>query len=318
MNEDSIRQAINILKAGGLVAIPTETVYGLAADAKNPDALKKIFVAKNRPIDHPLIVHIGDMAELTNWARDISEETLQLAKAFWPGPLTLIFKKSSQVSDIITGGQDTIGIRMPNHPLTLSLLQQFNGAVAAPSANKFGRISPTTAKAVKEELGDAVDLILEGGQCDVGVESTILDVSQNHFRILRPGMISAKQIEDVLQRKLSEAQSAAPRVSGSMESHYAPTTKTYLISVDKIESFLKDNQEKSIALVAIDFQLKSPLQNVHLVTMSNNPKQYAHDLYDTLRELDKKIFSLLIIEAPQETSSWQAINDRLVRAATAP
>jgi len=236
--KEEMTKAVDILRAGGLVAIPTETVYGLGADARNPSAVQKIFQAKQRPSDHPLIVHIGEIAQLHEWAVDISPEAWLLAKTFWPGPLTLILKKAPEVSELVTGQQTTIGLRMPNHPVALTVLKEFGGGIAAPSANRFGRISPTTAEAVQEELGDAVDLILEGGQCAVGVESTIVDVSGEQIAILRPGMITAEQIVAVLKQPVLTTPKNAPRVSGSMESHYAPLTPTKLMSIDEKRNFL--------------------------------------------------------------------------------
>lgn len=313
MIENDIQKAVSILKKGGLVAMPTETVYGLAADAKNPEALKKIFAAKNRPIDHPLIVHIADLSQLSEWAVDVSEEALQLARTFWPGPLTLILKKAPSVTDIITGGQNTIGIRVPNHPIAQALLKAFDSGVAAPSANRFGRISPTTAAAVQEELGNTVDIILDGGQCDVGVESTILDASTHDFRILRPGMISENQIEAVLQQHLSHTKNNLPRVSGSLESHYAPVTKTFLMTRQEIENFLRENTDAHCAVLLIS---KSAIVGkCKIVQMSETPRQYAHDLYFILRELDKGHFNQILIEQVPATAAWAAISDRLGRAA---
>ncbi len=310
-----IKKAVTLLKQGGLVAFPTETVYGLGADAKNPDALRKIFHAKQRPMDHPLIVHIGDISQLSLWARDIPDSALQLAKAFWPGPLTLILKKSPSVSDLVTGQQDTIGLRIPNHPVALLLLKEFGSGIAAPSANRFGRISPTTAAAVREELGDTVDCILEGGQCAVGVESTIVDLSGEQVTILRPGMINAKQIENVLHVSVVAAKKNAPRVSGSHELHYAPTTKTKLLNASLLKSFLQHLTQEQLPVAVLT--LKNSLgsrEGIFCITMSNDPKKYAHDLYQILRELDKKNFRQIIIETVPENREWDAIRDRLVRA----
>lgn len=313
MFKNDLKKAVSILQKGGLVAMPTETVYGLAADAKNPDALKKIFQAKGRPVDHPLIVHMGDISELKNWAFNVSDQAYLLAQKFWPGPLTLILKKAPGVLDLITGSQETIGIRMPNHPVALELLKMFGSGVAAPSANRFGRISPTTAKAVAEELGSSVDLILEGGQCDVGVESTIVDMSGKFPRILRPGMISVSEIEQVLHEHLSSQQDNLPRVSGSLESHYAPTTKTFLMDQSQIQKWLKQNPNEKIALMIHSFELNK--NNIHTTQMPKNPKEYAHDLYHTLRELDHQGFAQIIIEKVPNESEWAAIEDRLQRAA---
>ncbi len=310
MLNQEINQAVMILKRGGLVGMPTETVYGLAADAKNPDALRKIFRAKQRPIDHPLIVHIADITQLLEWANDISPMAMQLASAFWPGPMTLILPKAEGVLDLITGKQATIGIRIPNHPVALALLKSFGSGVAAPSANRFGHISPTTAEAVREELGDAVDMVLEGGQCDIGVESTIIDVSRSEPVILRPGMISAAEIEAVLHCPLSAKQENTPRVSGSLELHYAPSTPTKLI---KDFSQLENIDFSCAVLIRASIDIKNA--NLHVIPMPNDPKKYAHDLYKTLRELDKKGFKQIYIETLPESAEWDAVRDRVNRAA---
>lgn len=304
-----IQQASEILKQGGLVGIPTETVYGLGADAKNPDALEKIFIAKGRPTDHPLIVHIAHPDQLTEWARDIPEVAWQLAKTFWPGPLTLILKKAPGVLDYITGHQDTVGIRIPNHPIALQLLQAFRGGIAAPSANKFGRISPTTAEAVREELGQSVDLILDGGPCQVGVESTILDVSSGDPRVLRPGMISSAQIEHIIGQLVVSVVSAgsAMRVSGCLESHYAPRTPVKIVSLQELVEY----HQPGAVLLRHDIPLSSLLQKVNMPLGS---AAYAHELYAVLRAYDKQNFACLLVEEVPKDAEWDAIRDRLQRA----
>lgn len=234
---ESIDRAVALLNAGHLIGLPTETVYGLAADADNPEAVAAIFTAKGRPADHPLIVHLGADDLLSAYATDIPDAAWALAEAFWPGPLTLILKKAPSVPDIVTGGQDTVGIRIPGHPVALTLLRALaesrrqagksGGGLAAPSANRFGRISPTSAQHVADELGDAVALILDGGDCRVGIESTIVDLSRGAPVILRPGAISAEQLSLVLGEPIGSKDSVAkdvPRVSGSLASHYAPQT----------------------------------------------------------------------------------------------
>ena len=306
---DNITKAVEILRAGGLVAIPTETVYGLGADASNPEALRKIFLAKQRPMDHPLIVHLAEIAQLSQWVKEIPESALKLARAFWPGPMTMIFKKAPGVLDLVTGGQDTVGIRIPNHPIAQILLKAFNGGIAAPSANRFGRISPTTAEAVREELGDAVDLVLDGGQCEVGVESTIIDVSGEQPTILRPGMITAAQITAVLHQSVAAKKKDAPRVSGSHESHYAPVTKTRLISSTEIAQLT----EQDMPFVVVGFAENSIGKSV---VMPRDAKLYAHDLYQVLRDLDKRKFRQIIIESVPEGGEWDAVRDRLQRAAS--
>jgi len=313
MIKNNLTKAVDLLRSGGLVAIPTETVYGLGADARNPDALRKIFAAKGRPIDHPLIVHLADLDQLSQWAVDVSDQALLLAKTFWPGPLTLILKKAPDVLDLVTGNQETIGIRIPNHPVAHALLQAFGGGVAAPSANRFGRISPTSAQAVHEELGDKVDWILDGGSCAIGVESTIVDVSGDTPVILRPGMIFANEIEAVLPEVVVNKKKNSPRVSGSHESHYAPRTKTCLVNTANLAEFLHKNSKWPIALMTHNKNHLSQ-ENIHHVMMPDDAQQYAHDLYQTLRELDKKNFHMIVIEEVPDQAAWDAIRDRLMRA----
>jgi L-threonylcarbamoyladenylate synthase len=313
--QNDIKQAVKILQQGGLVAFPTETVYGLGADAKNPAALAKIFQAKGRPMDHPLIVHLANQSQLTEWAREIPSVAYALIEAFWPGPLTLIFKKAAHVLDMITGGQDTVGIRMPSHPLAKILLESFGSGLAAPSANRFGRISPTTADAVREELGAAVDLVLDGGQCVVGVESTIIDVSAETPVILRPGMLTRAEIEVVLQQSVLTNQKNSPRVSGSHDSHYAPKTKTVLVDTKTIPQFLAAISPEQLPMAFVLVKTKFlPREGVDCVSMSTDPKDYAHDLYATLRELDKKNYQQIVIESVPVSDEWDAIRDRLGRA----
>lgn len=315
-SEKEIEKAVTVLRQGGLVAIPTETVYGLAADANNPKAVKKIFHIKNRPLSHPVIVHIADISQLKEWATDISDEALQLAKHYWPGPLTLILKKTKQVSDIITGGQDTVGLRIPNHPLTQCVLKKLGSGVAAPSANRFGRISPTTADAVREELGNKVDYILDGGQCAIGVESTIVDASTDQLRILRPGMISAEHIEKLLNRTLTSDKKNHPRVSGNLKSHYAPQTKMILMDQEETLYLKKINREikKSAIAIMTRKKINVPQSNIIYFSMPDDPELYAHDLYQTLREIDRHAFHTIFVEEIPDDPAWDAIRDRLKKA----
>lgn len=311
MLHPDINQAVMILNRGGLVGIPTETVYGLAADANNPDAIRKIFLAKQRPSDHPLIVHIADIEQLLQWTSHVSPLALKLARALWPGPMTLILPKAEHVSNLITGNQTTIGIRIPRHPVAQALLRAFGSGVAAPSANRFGHISPTTAEAVREELGDAVDMVLDGGQCEVGVESTIIDMSRGEPVILRPGMITASDIEAVLHCPLSAKQENAPRVSGSLALHYSPTTPTKLITRENFQQ-LEDVDFPCVLVARKSVLLKNSYLNI--VLMQDDPKSYAHDIYKTLRDLDKKGYKRIFIESIPENSEWDAVRDRISRA----
>jgi len=315
MLQNIIAKAVETLKSGGLVGLPTETVYGLAADAGNEDALRKIFLAKKRPIDHPVIVHIAEISQLDRWTKNIPDDALKLAKAFWPGSLTLILQKADKVSKIVTGGQDTIGVRIPNHPITLEILKKFSGGVAAPSANRFGHISPTTALAVKEELGEVIDLIVDGGQCKVGVESTIIDLSSNEPVILRPGMITQDQIERILNKKVLLKQKDSPRVSGSLDSHYAPTTKTKLLNKKDLLAYVEGSSD-SLALLLLGSDLFIDKSNAKSFYMSQNPHNYAKDLYKTLREIDKQNFQEILIEDVPDDLSWHGVRDRITRASS--
>lgn len=320
-----IQQAAELLAAGELVAMPTETVYGLAADARNPAAVAKIFVAKGRPADHPLIVHIGDIAQLEQWAREIPPAARVLAEKYWPGPLTLILKRQPDVPDAVTGGQDTVGLRMPNHPVALELLKTFaligSGAVAAPSANKFGRISPTKASHVKNDLGvganSAVAMVLDGGESAVGIESTIVDLSRGAPVVLRPGAITAEEIEATLgAHAATPAATPAPRVSGALAAHYAPRTPLQLIAgtdlLTQVDACLFKGQ--TIAVLAFSVP---PLRHPAVLWFAAAPNapHYAHDLYANLRLLDAAGVDRILVETPPDQPEWRAVADRLGRAA---
>ena len=313
-----IQRAVALLRQGELVALPTETVYGLGADALNPDAVAKIFAAKGRPSDHPLIVHLADAEALTTWARDIPKDAIALARAFWPGPLTLILKKEEGVPDIVTGGQDTVGLRVPNHPVALQLLRAFGSGLAAPSANRFGRISPTTAEHVRQELGDRVPLILDGGPCQVGLESTILDLSRDVPVILRPGAIGADDIARVIGRRPrlrgEDAQAStetAPRVSGALAAHYAPRTPLELVNGASLASRVREGD----AVLARVPQPAGLPANVLWVEAPVDAAAYGHDLYARLRALDSAAFRRILVETPPAGADWSAVIDRLGRAA---
>ncbi len=307
-----IAQAAALLRAGELVALPTETVYGLGADAANPHAVAKIFAAKGRPADHPLIVHLAEAEQLTAWAREIPKEAIALARAFWPGPLTLILKKEEDVLDAVTGGQDTVGLRVPDHPVALALLRAFNGGIAAPSANRFGRISPTSAAHVAEELGEAVSMILDGGDCEVGIESTILDLSRGEPIILRPGMIGAEAIAAVIGRapRLPQTREDAPRVSGALAAHYAPRTPMQWLSPAAL------SQAPAGAAVLSHSQAAPPAHAGRWIHSGGGASAYAHNLYANLRALDAAKAGQIYVESLPEGSDWDAIRDRLGRAIT--
>ncbi len=319
-----ITRAAALLRAGGLVALPTETVYGLGADARNLHAVQRIFAAKRRPADHPLIVHIADAAQLSDWCADVPASAALLAEAFWPGPLTLILRRDKRVLDAVTGGQDTIVLRVPAHPLALALLREFAGGVAAPSANRFGHVSPTTAAHVQAELGADVDMILNGGACSIGIESTIVDLTAAQPRILRPGGVSRAQIEAVLGVVLPDnplARSDAPRVSGALPSHYAPTTPVRWIHSTKLSDALRTAALRgTVGVIALGIdRARSPAEQhatrVEWRALPADPAAYARELYAQLRELDDCALDIILLEVPPDTAAWEAVRDRLRRAA---
>lgn len=318
-----IQQAAALLRQGELVAFPTETVYGLGADARNPTAVAKIFAAKGRPADHPLIVHIPDVSHLDRWARDVPPEAFALAESFWPGPLTLILKRHPHptVPDAVTGGQDTVGLRIPNHPVALELLRAFDGGIAAPSANKFGRISPTTAQHVREDLGDTVSMVLDGGPCQVGIESTIIDLTGKRARILRPGMLPGIDIGRVLGRNPLDPDdqvapaTPAPRVSGSMEAHYAPRTPLVLMPDDSLPIELRNAIVRKLRVAVLATHpapFEMPGVSWHIAPA--DPAGFARELYARLRELDALRLDRIVVQKPAGPP-WQAVLDRLQRAA---
>lgn len=311
-------QAVKLLKSGELVAFPTETVYGLGADASNPDAVRKIFEAKNRPADHPVILHIYDQSQLDHWVESVPETAYQLIQHFWPGPLTLIFKAKNNISPLITGNQDSIGLRMPSHPIARELLRQFGGAIAAPSANRFGKISPTKASHVAEELGDRVKLIIDGGDCNLGIESTIIDVTQTPPRLLRPGPLDVDAIKKISGVSVISKDKDSLRVSGSLLSHYAPKTPVKLFAFNELDCFAPQ-KDAGLAMTAgvMSFQNKPDniSKNIVWIKMSDDAVLYAHELYAVLRELDSKNLDMIYIELPPDKIIWQAVRDRLSRAA---
>lgn len=304
-----INKAVSILQSGGLVAFPTETVYGLGADAANGEAVKKIFAAKGRPAHHPLIVHLSCIEQIVAWASEVPPSVYRLADAFWPGPLTILLHKHASVRDEVTGGQSTVGVRLPNHPVARALLQAFGKGIAAPSANKFTCISPTSSGAVLAELGEQVDLILEGGACAVGLESTILDLSREVPAILRPGMIRADEIAEVLGSPIKGAMPTSSRVPGMHPVHYAPHTPTQLMSYESILAY------HAMAPTAALMMNKGPnLAEMDIIPMPKGAREYAQVLYRTLRMVDNKRYTHILIERVPETTDWVAIRDRLSRA----
>ncbi len=305
-----MQRAAKILHAGGLVAFPTETVYGLGADARNPAALKKIFAVKGRPAEHPLIVHLPSAAGLPAWALDIPEMARALAATFWPGPLTLVLQRAPGVPDEVTGGQETVALRVPAHPLAQALLQAFGDGIAAPSANRFGRISPTTAAHVRAELGGRVDMILDGGPCQVGLESTIVDLSGGEPRLLRPGGVPLAALRAALGREVLPASAASPRVSGRLASHYAPRTQARLIDA-------YDAAAKWPSPLGVLARRPKPagVRVARWLELPDDPEAYGQRLYASLRELDEAGLALILIERVPESEAWLAVRDRLQRAA---
>jgi len=305
---DAMTRAAASIKSGALVAFPTETVYGLGADATNAAAVARIYKVKGRPADHPLIVHLADMQNVADWSDDIPDYAIALARAFWPGPMTLILKRSSLAHDFITGGQETVGLRVPNHVIALALLNEFKKiggkGIAAPSANRFGHVSPTTAQAVSEELAeflDSEDLILDGGPSLVGVESTIIDCTTDHPKILRPGAITEEMIEAVTNLDLSY-DATEIRVSGSLENHYSPSAQVILdITPEKGDGFIAAT---SIATPDGVIRLASPTSN----------EEFARVLYAALRSADQQSLARVVVMQPSGDDISVAIRDRLLRA----
>ncbi len=309
----TLDEALAALRRGEAIGLPTETVYGLAADASRPDAVRRIFALKGRPADHPLIVHIAGADQIERWARDVPEAARALAAAFWPGPLTLILRKRDEVPDEVTGGQATVGLRCPAHPLALALLRAFDGGLAAPSANRFGHVSPTTAAHVREEFGAAVPVVLDGGDCVVGIESTIVDLSGGAPRILRPGRITHAQIEAVAGAVGEGSDAASPRASGTLDAHYAPRTALLLLPREALVAEARQQHAlgKRVAVLA----LATMPEGLRGIALPSDPDGYAHGLYAALRSLDALGANLLLADRPPDTRAWLAVNDRLRRSA---
>ena len=303
-----------------MVAFPTETVYGLGADADNQDAVRAIFAAKGRPADHPVIVHLADNAQLSHWAREIPPGAQRLADAFWPGPLTLILPRAARASDAVTGGQDRVGLRMPSHPVARALLAAFAAAggngIAAPSANRFGRISPTTAQHVADDLGPEVALILDGGACDVGIESTIVAFGDGEPMLLRPGGVPAAEIARVLGRMPRAPDADAPRASGTLATHYAPRTSARTVRASELAI---ECATGAGSLAVLARTLTRPAQFAgRWIDAPRDAASYAHDLYANLRALDATGAAAILIEAVPDDAQWQAVRDRLARATNGP
>ncbi len=301
------------MRAGELVVFPTETVYGLGADAADAAAVRKIFEVKGRPADHPLIVHLLNSKHLHRWVADMPAVAEKLAAKFWPGPLTLILPKAAAVNDAVTGGQDSIGIRVPSHPIAQQLLNAFGGGIAAPSANRFGRLSPTKPEHVREELGNGVSVILDGGESPIGLESTIVSCLGNEAHLLRPGSITRSQLEQVVGQLASGG--PVPRASGDRRLHYAPATPLAIVSSDDLEKYAGefDARQEKVAVLA----MRPPVQTQRFMTWINagkKPTVYAHNLYNNLRTLDSAGCARILVQELPDDERWSAILDRLQRA----
>ncbi|HEY0766471.1 MAG TPA: L-threonylcarbamoyladenylate synthase [Steroidobacteraceae bacterium] len=312
-----LETAVQALRDGGLVAFPTETVYGLGANAQDPAAVRRIFEAKGRPPHHPVIVHLDSPRFLHRWVREVPEAATRLAESFWPGPLTMVMPRAANVHDVITGGQDTIAIRVPSHPMAQQLLTAFGGGIAAPSANRYGRLSPTRAEHVREELGEAVRVILDGGECQIGLESTIVSFEGDSVRLLRPGSVTAAQLRQVVGELLSGADRASPRVPGSTSTHYAPATPMTIVPSGEVDA-QADAASAGAHRVAVLAQ-RLPLRAHKYVTWINagrKPENYGRDLYANLRTLDKAGCQRILVQGVPDGERWEAIRDRLSRAAS--
>ena len=309
-----IHRAAQVLRAGGLVAFPTETVYGLGADASRDDAVARIYVVKGRPPAHPLIVHLAPEAPLEEWAIEIPVVARRLAKALWPGPLTMILKRSPRVASATTGGSDTVGLRVPSHPMAVALLRAFGGSIAAPSANRFGAVSPTTADHVAADLGREVDYILDGGACDVGVESTIIDLSRGRAVLLRPGGTPREDIE-AITGPLGSADREAPAAPGTLDSHYAPRAKVLAVALGDVGAAVATASGNIAVLAPASAFEQWPGLAARAYALPDDVAGMARDLYAALRDLDASGVDLIVAALPPEAGLGEAVADRLRRAA---
>ncbi|MFI4869213.1 MAG: L-threonylcarbamoyladenylate synthase [Steroidobacterales bacterium] len=310
--------AVQALRDGELVAFPTETVYGLGAHAAYPAALRRVFELKGRPTTHPLIVHIDSLRYLTRWAREVPEAATRLAERFWPGPLTLVLPRAENVHRLVTGGQDTVAVRVPAHPMAQQLLTAFGGGIAAPSANRYGHVSPTRAEHVREEFGAAVRVVLDGGDCKLGLESTIVACLDGKVQLLRPGAVTLSQLEQVVGEVLTKTSALTPRVPGSGGAHYAPSTPLSVVPSDELEALVASLTESGMRVGVL--AMHPPMSTYRLTTWINagqRPDAYAHDLYAHLRTLDKAGCARILVQQVPAQERWDAVYDRLSRAGAA-
>jgi L-threonylcarbamoyladenylate synthase len=316
--QEDIDRAVEALREGEVIAFPTETVYGLGADAQNPDAVRKVFELKGRPATHPLIVHIDHPRLLERWALTVPPAAHALAGKFWPGPLTLVLRRAPAVDLAITGGQDTVAVRVPGHPVAQQLLRAFGGGIAAPSANRYGRVSPTRADHVREEFGDSVRVVLDGGDCKLGLESTIVSCVDTVPRVLRPGSITLSELRAVVPEIQGRAEGEAPRVPGSDVKHYAPSTPLSIVQSRKLEEVVTQltADHERVAVLA----MRPPRVANKFMTWINAGRRaevYGREMYVNLRTLDKSGAHEILVEEVPAGEAWDAIRDRLRRAASA-
>ncbi len=316
---DLIGEAVQALRRGGLVVLPTETVYGLGANASDPLALRRVFATKGRPVDHPLIVHLADGAQLDDWAVDVPEAARTLASVFWPGPLTLVLRRAGHVPDEVTGGRDTVALRVPNHPVALAVLGLFDGGIAAPSANRFGRVSPTTADDVRTDLGefliDGLDVVLDGGPSIVGVESTIIELIGDEPQLLRPGGLPVEEIEAAIQQRVRRIPTGPSRAPGMHAAHYAPSAAVRVTTIDSVASALAG------AATPVGFLGPEAIELPFGVFRLEAPAPYSAEtvapvLYRSLRIADQQALATLVVVAPEGDGLGPAVRDRLARAET--
>jgi L-threonylcarbamoyladenylate synthase len=341
-----IKKAVALLREGELVAFPTETVYGLGADATSERALAKLYAAKGRPISHPVIVHLHSLEQVNDWAENVPESFWTLARKFWPGPLTMIVKRSKKALDQVTGGQSAVGLRMPGHPIALALLKEFGEGIAAPSANKFGHVSPTSSKDVEEEFAGEVSMVLDGGTCRVGIESTIVDLSRDTAQILRPGMILEAQILEALHslnassgaldlragspgllkhsnsettksERPSSGQGAENqlRSPGNLPKHYAPKTPLVVVPSHLLEQKVRELcLEASVSVISFAAPIVNASASQDWIIADQEPVLYARAIYGNLRALDRLHKNWIVVEEPPDSPEWAGIRDRLKRA----
>ena len=318
--EAEIEAAACALARGEVVAFPTETVYGLGADATSAAAVRRVFALKGRPATHPLIVHLSGIERLEDWACEVPQAARRLARGFWPGPLTLILRARADIDRTVTGGQDTVGVRVPSHPVAQALMRAFercgSGAIAAPSANRFGRLSATRAWHVRAEFGDAIARVLDGGACTIGVESTIVDLSTGRPVLLRPGSIGPAALADALGEWPAAPGADAPRASGTLASHYAPRARVMLVEADLVVEVARILLAEGRRVAALAREARQPLlPELRWQQAPPDPEGYAHALYDTLRMVDEAETEVIVVERPPPAEAWLAIADRLQRAA---